>query len=157
MRIDNLRPKLRGILLLMLSLALFGAAGGRTPETDRAALVALEQTWLDAREPSTLEPILAVDFVHPVPTGDFLTRQQHLDWLAHHPPPANLQRKFDGMTVRLYGDAGIVTGTVVISGPGGAQVARSVFTDVFVFRDGRWQAVNAQENAVGGKPRHDAG
>jgi hypothetical protein len=144
--------KLRGILLLLLSLALLGAAGRRTPENDRIALMTLEKTWLDARDPATLAPILAVDFLHPVPTGDFLTRQQHLDWLGRHPPPANLQRRLDGMTVRLYGDTGIVTGTVVISGPGGAEVRRSVFTDVFVFRDGRWQAVNAQENVVEGKP-----
>jgi len=158
MRTDDALPKVRGIVLLFLSLTLLGAAGTagsaghRTPDSDQAALMLLEQTWLDAREPSKLEPILAVDFVHPVPTGDFLTRQQHLDWLAHHPPPTNLQRKFKGMIVRLYGDAAIVTGTVVISGPDGAEVRRNVFTDVFVFRDGRWQAVNAQENVVEGKP-----
>jgi hypothetical protein len=27
-----------------------------------------------------------------------------------------------------------------------------MFTDVFVFRDGRWQAVNAQENAIRPQP-----
>jgi hypothetical protein len=26
--------------------------------------------------------------------------------------------------------------------------AKTVFTDIFVYRDGRWQAINAQENAV---------
>ncbi|MFY9820578.1 MAG: nuclear transport factor 2 family protein [Thermoanaerobaculia bacterium] len=152
MKISKGLPKLCGILLLLLSPALLGAAGGRTPESDRAALMALEKAWLDARDPAVLAPILAADFVHPVPSGDFLTRQQHLDWLAHHPPPADLQRKLDGMTVRFYGDTGIVTGTVVTSGPAGVEVRRSVFTDVFVFRDGRWQAVNAQENVVEGRP-----
>ncbi len=48
------------------------------------------------------------------------------------------------MRVRIYGDVGIVNGTVV----SGTQ--RTAFTDVFAFRDGRWQAVNAQENAIGG-------
>ena len=35
-------------------------------------------------------------------------------------------------------------------GIGGFRIAfeRTVFTDVFGWRDGRWQAVNAQENAV---------
>jgi hypothetical protein len=31
---------------------------------------------------------------------------------------------------------------------GDEEVDRTVFTDVFVWRDGRWQAVNAQENTV---------
>ncbi|HSS50593.1 MAG TPA: DUF4440 domain-containing protein [Thermoanaerobaculia bacterium] len=140
------------LLLLPVFLSLMGAAGPRTPESDRAALISLEQTWLSARDAAALAPILAPDFVHPVPSGDFLTRQQHLDWLAHHPPPLDLHRKLYGTTVRLYGDVGVVTGTVVTSSPDGATVRRSVFTDVFVFRDGRWQAVNAQENAVEGKP-----
>jgi len=30
----------------------------------------------------------------------------------------------------------------------GKEEHRTAFTDVFVFRDGRWQAVNAQKNAV---------
>jgi hypothetical protein len=60
------------------------------------------------------------------------------------------------MRVRVYGDVGIVNGVVVTTdekGPsrtgGDEEVNRTVFTDVFVWRDGRWQAVNAQENAVG--------
>ncbi|HWX42359.1 MAG TPA: hypothetical protein VN345_14505 [Blastocatellia bacterium] len=28
----------------------------------------------------------------------------------------------------------------------GQETSRGVFTDVFAYRDGRWQAVNAQEN-----------
>ncbi|HEV7508756.1 MAG TPA: nuclear transport factor 2 family protein [Thermoanaerobaculia bacterium] len=143
--------KLSVFLLLPVFLSLVGTAGPRTPESDRAALAALEKTWLEARNAAALAPILASDFVHPVASGDFLTRQQILYWLAHHPPPPDLHRKLDGMTIRLYGDTGIITGTVVTSDSDG-ELRRSVFTDVFVFRSGRWQAVNAQENAVVGKP-----
>ncbi|HEU4586465.1 MAG TPA: hypothetical protein VFR95_11990 [Gemmatimonadaceae bacterium] len=52
------------------------------------------------------------------------------------------------MRVRFYGTTAIVTGTVIRS-RGGSEVGRNVFTDVFVKRDGRWQAVSAEESAVG--------
>jgi predicted GNAT superfamily acetyltransferase len=48
----------------------------------------------------------------------------------------------------MYGDVGIVNGIVVTSDAHGKDVNRTIFTDVFVYRDGRWQAINAQENKV---------
>jgi hypothetical protein len=126
-------------------------AQSRTPEQDRAALVALENVWLaNEHNASVLERILASDFVHPFPTGDFVTKAQHIAFSSAHPPPANRKQHFDQMRVRVYGDVGIVNGVVVTTDENGGdeEVDRTVFTDVFVWRDGRWQAVNAQENAV---------
>jgi hypothetical protein len=48
--------------------------------------------------------------------------------------------------VRIYGTAGIVNGVVVATDKSGGVVKKIIFTDVFAFRDGHWQAVNAQEN-----------
>jgi hypothetical protein len=42
---------------------------------------------------------------------------------------------------------GIVTGIVVSEEPG-KEAEKTIFTDVFAFRQGRWQAINAQENRV---------
>jgi hypothetical protein len=50
--------------------------------------------------------------------------------------------------VRLYGDVGIVNGSVIATDENGKELDRTMFTDVFVFRGERWQAVNAQENQV---------
>jgi len=50
--------------------------------------------------------------------------------------------------VRVYGRTAIATGIVINTGAGGADAQRSIFTDVFVLRNGTWQAVNAQENAL---------
>ena len=94
------------------------------------------------------ERILASDFVHPLPTGDFVTKAQHIAFSSAHPPPANLKQHFDQLRVRVYGDVGIVNGVVVTTDEKDHEVDRTVFTDVFGWRDGRWQAVNAQENAV---------
>ena len=48
------------------------------------------------------------------------------------------------MHVRVYGTVGIVNG-IVVETSGSTLVRRTLFTDVFAYRDGKWQAVNAQE------------
>ena len=120
----------------------------RNPERDQQQLVALENEWLTAQDYATLDRILAPDFVHPVPTGDFLTKAQHLAWFTKHPPPANLKFRFGRLEVRLYGDFGIANGTVITSDENSKELSRNVFTDVFAYRNGRWQAINAQETDV---------
>jgi predicted GNAT superfamily acetyltransferase len=126
----------------------------RSAEGDRQALVELENEWLKSEhDAAALERILAPDFVHPVPTGDFLTKAQHIYYSTKYPPPANLKNRFENLSVRVYGDFGIVNGIVVASDEHGQDVDRTIFTDVFAYRGGRWQAVNAQENRVERSPR----
>jgi hypothetical protein len=121
----------------------------RTEVEDRQALLKLENEWLaNEHNAAALERILAPDFVHPVVTGDFLTKQQHIYYSSKYLPPTNLKQRFDNLTVRVYGDVGIVNGIVITSDEHAKDVDRSIFTDVFVYRDGRWQAVNGQENRV---------
>jgi hypothetical protein len=121
----------------------------RSMEQDRQALIALENRWLEGEhDAAVLDPILASDFIHPVATGDFLTKAQHIYYSSRHLPPPNLKNRFDNLRVRIYGDVGIVNGIVATSDEHGKDVNRTIFTDVFVYRDGRWQAINAQENKV---------
>ena len=61
-------------------------------------------------EPAVLERILASDFVHPLATGDFVTKAQHIQFSATHLPASNRKQRFDQMHVRAYGDVGIVNG-----------------------------------------------
>ena len=55
----------------------------------------------------------------------------------------------DNMSVRRYGDTAVVTGrtTATTAGPN-RQTVSLRFTDVFVRRDGRWQAVASQATAI---------
>ena len=124
------------------------AAAQRTPASDKQALLTLEDQWLHARDAATLDRILAADFVHVVPGGYILTRTEHIDWFVKHIPPANRNVRLDRVEVRLYGDTGIVNGLVIAADDQGRETRRTAFTDVFIFRDGRWQAVNAQEDEV---------
>ena len=121
----------------------------RTSNRDRDALIALENNWLkNEHNAAELEHILAEDFLHPVFTGDVLTKAQHIQFSSTHLPPSDLTKHLEDLQVRIYGDVGIVNGSVVATNKNGNIAAKTVFTDVFVYRDGRWQAINAQENAV---------
>lgn len=133
-------------LLLIFSGHPFQSRGA--PENDEQSIRALEEQWLYARDAATLDRILADEFVHPVAQGIFLTKAEHIDWYVKHLPPPTRKTRFDQLRVRIYGDTAIANGIVIASNASGKDVDRSVFTDVFVYRDGRWQAVNAQENQV---------
>jgi hypothetical protein len=125
-----------------------GDAEARSPAEDRLAVVALENQWLTHEsDAAALDSILADDFSHPVGAGVILTKQQHIAWASTHPAPQGTRWAFDALGVRLYGDMAIANGVVRRTSPQGEE-QRSIFTDVFVYRDGRWQAVNAQENVV---------
>jgi hypothetical protein len=153
MNILNLAPRV-ALISLFLSIETINAGGvsavlQRTAAQDKEALIELENTWLKGEhDAAVLERILAPGFVHPVVTGDFLTKAQHIYYSTRRLPPANLKQRFDQLNVRLYGDVGIVNGIVVTSDQTGKQLDRSIFTDVFAYREGRWQAINAQENKV---------
>jgi Domain of unknown function (DUF4440) len=128
----------------------------RAEARDREALIGLENEWLNHEHSAAeLENILAPDFVHPVPSGYFLTKEQHIDYTSKHLPQGNFKKYFEQIQVRIYGDVGIVNGTVVMGDEYGKKVNKTVFTDVFAYRDGRWQAINAQENQVEGPPKSE--
>ncbi len=124
-------------------------AQARTPGQDREAIVRLENIRLDAHDSTALDTILAPDFVHPVVTGDFLTKKQHIDWVTSHQPLSRTHSRFGSMDFRLYGDAAVVNGIVIASNGDGKEIRGTIFSDVFAFRHGRWQAINAQETRVG--------
>jgi hypothetical protein len=135
-------------ILVMIAGARGTAADVVTDTVDAgAAIHRLLSAGLAARDSATLVGILAPDFVHPVASGDFLTRAQHIAWVVAHPPDTTIARRLADMRVRLYGTTAVVTGTVIRSRDG-AEVGRNVFTDVFVKRAGRWRAVSAEETLV---------
>jgi hypothetical protein len=142
---------LRGILALLFFRASCLTAedvAPRATEQDQQAVIALENEWLASEHnPEVLERILAPDFRHAVVTGDFLTKAEHISWSTKHPPSANLKSRFEKLEVRIYGDAAIASGIVATS-DGDKNTSRTIFTDIFAYRGGRWQAVHAQETRV---------
>lgn len=140
-----------GLMLAVVALAAtLGSAAAQSSNVraDSDTVVSLEHTWLASGDSATLERILAPDFLHPVSTGDIIDKSEHIAFVIRHPRPTSVRTRFERLDVRLYGSTAIATGIVDAVQDGQAGVRRTVFTDVFVKRGGRWQAVSAQETDV---------
>ncbi len=136
-------PRVAVIVLIALTGTVVFAQQGWSTSAQKA-IANVELRWLQhIDDPAVLQSILADDFIHVLPSGS-ITKQQHIDYVKTHPRSPHETRSFQNLTVRVYGDAGIANGIVDTTNASGTH--RTIFTDVFVKRDDRWQAVNAQEN-----------
>lgn len=127
---------------LLLSLSAAAAPG------DKKQLLDLEQLGLVAgerRDIPALREILAGDFVDVSYQGRFRTKADHLKATL---APSQSRQTLDELEVRLYGDTGIVNGRDRVVTADGSGTYKIRFTDVFVRRAGRWQAVSTQETLV---------
>ncbi len=139
----------------MLAAPAAAAEGPRPSGSAREAeLLQLEQGWVDAvarRDAPAIERLLADDFTDTAYDGSRRDKAQMLARLKTG-GPARLQR-LTAMMARLFGgsggEVGVVTGTNEVTADGATVHIR--FLDVFVRRDGRWQAVAAHETLV--RPR----
>jgi hypothetical protein len=149
----RIRIGIATVIITGFALHISGSMPG-PPQRDRTTLESIEPQWLDSEhDPAVLDRILAEDFLHPVSAGVVLTKRQHIDWAISHPPPLGHHQRFDQLQVRTYGSVGIVTG-MVVSTDDSQREGRTIFTDVFIRRNKRWQAVSAQETAVGKRLAH---
>jgi Domain of unknown function (DUF4440) len=138
----NITIALAFVLCGLLALGYSRATGA---ENRQAGPEKLEQHWLESEaDPDALQSILADDFVHVLPFG-FVSKDQQIGYIRSHPAPERgTSKHFQDLRIRLYGNTGIANGIVVATNAGG-KVQKTIFTDVFVYRNGKWQAVNAQE------------
>jgi ketosteroid isomerase-like protein len=113
---------------------------------------AVEQRWLENEDrPDVVQSILADDFVHVLPVG-IINKEDQLAFLRKHPNAFPGSKHFEELRVRIYGDVAIATGIVSTVHDPGAKANRTAFTDVFVRREGKWLAVNAQELPLQSQP-----
>lgn len=76
--------------------------------------------------------------------SSFVSKAEQLRYLRAHPSSQHGTNKhFENLHVRIVDNTGIVNGIVVATG---TKSRKTIFTDVFALRNGRWQAVNAQES-----------
>jgi hypothetical protein len=122
-------------------------------ETAQLELAQVELAWghaLQTRDTAFFSKILADEFIA---TGGptVLTKPQFLAELGSARPDSTLYRLVD-TKVRVYQDVGIVTGLVVYDSLPGQPQSMSRYTEVWVRRDGRWQAVHGHYNSVEAPP-----
>ncbi len=116
---------------------------------NRQQVIKLEKSWLkNLHNKTALDSILAPDFIHVLPQGIFITKEEHIEWEVKHPLPVGFSQKFDTLFVRIFGNTGVANGIVETFNNKGNSIYKSIFTDVFEKRNGKWQVVNAQENVV---------
>jgi len=113
---------------------------------DEKTLVQLEQTWVQAVEQhdrDALSCILAREFEEADFQGSLIGRRAMLTSAsktsAVHPQLTDLH-------AHLYGDFAYVRGLSVNRTDDGKPPVKSRFTDIFVYRDGRWQCVAGHES-----------
>ena len=132
--------------VLLLARATWCQENREQNKTEKAKqqLLELENHWLQSESDiNALESILAPDFLHVLSSG-IVTKQEQISFMRSHPSPAqNAKKHFEDMHVRIYGEIGIVNGMVVAIGASATR--RTFFTDVFAYRNGKWQAISAQE------------
>lgn len=82
-------------------------------------------------------------------TGETLTKAQVLE-MCRKPPVPIESFAIDDVSVRVFGDAAVVTGrTTVTVGGTSPMTVKLRFTDVFIRRSGRWQVVASHATGLG--------
>lgn len=144
----------RLLLCVAIAVAISAVASGQ-PAAGKAEelLMQMERDWLNGfvkGDPAIIERIEAADFTYTDAQGKTTDRAQDVsDVKTGNFKPASAE--VDQMTVRVFGNTAIVTGRSTLKGARyqGKDISGQYrFTDVFVKRGGRWQAVASQSTRI---------
>jgi ketosteroid isomerase-like protein len=144
------------ICALLLTLVFSALVVGQGTTKSKAAqagsveqqLKQMEDDWQKAtrtKDAAALKRIIAEDWVATDEMGKILNREQYLSQTTSNPDVIQSNEDTD-MQVRVYGNTAVVTGGITERGTrnGTAYLDTYRWTDVFVKRGGRWQAVASQ-------------
>jgi ketosteroid isomerase-like protein len=140
-------------ILPTIALVSFGQATSSVASASvEQTLMQLERDWTQAslkKDIAALDKIVADDWVNIDFQGRTVTKAQTLANLKSG-LPATQAAGLGEMKVRVFGDSAIVTGsdTEKSSDKGKDVIDKYLWTDVFVKRNGRWQAVASQSTKV---------
>lgn len=139
---------LLAILLVLASSALAVDCPKNQTKTE-TALVELEQNWaaaLTRKDADTVACMVADEFEDADVDGSLHTRSQTLEHIPKRKPGVN---HLSEMRAHVEGNSGFTRGLATLVDASGKVIARVRFTDVFTYRDGRWQALAGHETLLG--------
>jgi ketosteroid isomerase-like protein len=142
--------KILTLVALSLSLAVPALANDcpkNQPKTE-SALIELENNWagaLSRKDADTVACMLADEFEDVDVDGSLHDRRQTLDHIPHKKPGLN---QLSEMRAHVDGNFAFTRGLATWVDTSGNVVARVRFTDIFTYRDGRWQALAGQESLL---------
>lgn len=123
-----------------------------TPDVVRLREIqqALSAAWI-ARDRDGIERLIAPDWAVTHVAGQRMTRDEVFRTMLESDATQMTASTADEIDVRVFGDAAVVTGrTHALGTQSGVPFdVRLRFTDVFVRRDGRWQAVASHATLIG--------
>ena len=140
-------PTLLAILLALASCALAVDCPKNQPKTE-AVLIELEQNWaaaLSRKDADTVACMVAGEFEDADVDGSLHTRSQTLEHIPNRKPGVN---HLSEMRAHVEGNSGFTRGLATLVDASGKVIARVRFTDVFTYRDGRWQALAGHETLL---------
>jgi ketosteroid isomerase-like protein len=142
---------LRFWLMFAAAAALLGQAQSDKNAIEQT-LVQMEHDWSQAdtqKDAAALDRILADDWIGIDFEGTVLTKSQALQGIRSDSTVLESTVLGD-IKVRIYGNTAIVTGTDTEKSEyhGKDSSGKYLWTDVFVLRDGRWQAVSSQSTKL---------
>jgi ketosteroid isomerase-like protein len=140
------------VLPLAFAMSAFAADCPKNQPKTEAALVELEQNWaaaLSRKDAAAVACMLADEFEDADVDGSLHTRSQTLEHIPNRKPGVNhlseLRAHVEG---NLDSKFGFTRGLATLVDASGKIVARVRFTDVFTYREGRWQALAGQESLL---------
>lgn len=123
------------------------------PEQEsQAYIIESEGEWAALavrRGPAALERILAEDYSGVSGEGTVRTKAQEIAYWNALPLAASAEPPKTAL--RLFGGTAIFQGDQLLLPAAGAAPVRILWTDVWMFRDGRWQVVASQNATVAPK------
>ena len=134
--------------MLLLSSLAYAAPCPTGQVKDGNALIQAEQTWAQSLEQSdvaTLGCLLADEFEDADPDGKLADRATTLAKAAKH---RDVHHVLSDLHPQVQGDFGYIRGQAAAVDAQGKTVAKVRFTDVYVYRDGRWQCVAGHESLI---------
>jgi ketosteroid isomerase-like protein len=148
-----MKPVLLAFLLLPVTNALFAQTKISKGSVEQI-LMQMERDWSQAdvkKDAAALKRILAEDWIGIDFEGTILTKPEVLRQIDVPSSPTETESTELGeMKVRIFGNTALVSGTEIEKSQykGKDSSGKYVWTDVFVLRNGRWQAVSSQSTKL---------
>jgi ketosteroid isomerase-like protein len=147
-------PRLLVLASVLLIVSALPTAAQQAPpvRSDQDILVQLERDWDAAfhnHDVATIDKILADEFIVTYDDGLRADRKKELELAATFDEHVD-SSALDDFIVKEYGNTAIVWFTLHLVGPVNGKPVEIAFqfTDVFVLRNGRWQAVSSQSTRI---------
>ncbi len=140
---------LAALLVFLSSLPALAADCPKNQPKTEAALINLENNWaaaLSRKDADTVACMLASEFEEADVDGSLHTRAENLAKIPNRKPGTN---RLSEMRAHVEGNMGFTRGLAELVDASGKVIARVRFTDVFTYREGRWQALAGHESLLG--------